>query len=86
MLAKSKNLCIIMGKILGPCVYVKVLEIQNFKSFFDFIIVLTKSFHHHNTDFQGWYLIIQYQIDRVRSIEGFTLDKIAILSHKFEWI
>ena len=33
LLAKSKILCIIMGKILGPCVYVKVLEIQNFKSF-----------------------------------------------------
>ena len=53
---------------------------------FDFIIVLTKSFHHHNTDFQGWYLIIQYQKDRVRSIEGFPSDKITILSHKFEWI
>ena len=50
------------------------------------INVHTNCFYHDNADFQGWYLIIQYQIDRVPSIEGFSMDSIVILSHKFEWL
>ena len=62
------------GEDFRPLCICKGFEDSQIQIMFDFISVLTNSFHHDNTDFQGWYLIIQYKKVRVQSIEGFPMD------------